>query len=287
MGAAELAVIGGSGLYQIEGLEDIEQVKVDTPYGDPSDVITIGTLEGTKVAFLPRHGVGHRISPSEIPVRANIYALKSLGVERIIAVNSCGSFKEEVKPGHLLIPDQIIDRTKGRSGTFFDGGIVAHVPFAEPFCGDLSEVLYKAARDLGATVHNGGTFIVMEGPQFSTKAESFLHKSWGASIIGMTAMPEARLAREAEMCYASIACVTDYDCWHQTHDSVTIEMVLATMFNNIDTAKQIIKAAAGRISGGRRCMCAEALKKSIVTRPDRIPVQKKKDLDIIIGKYIK
>ncbi len=287
MGTAELAVIGGSGLYQIEGLEDIEQVKVDTPFGDPSDAITIGTLEGKRIAFLPRHGMGHRISPSEIPVRANIYALKSLGVERIIAVNSCGSFKEEIKPGHLLIPDQIIDRTKGRPGTFFDGGIVAHVPLAEPFCGDLSEILYKSARDLGATVHKGGTFIVMEGPQFSTKAESFLHKSWGASIIGMTAMPEARLAREAEMCYGSIACITDHDCWHDTHEAVTIEMVLATMAKNIDHAKQIIKLAAGRIPSGRACDCAGALKYSIVTRPDRIPPQKKKDLDILISKYIK
>jgi len=287
MGTAELAVIGGSGLYQIEGLNDIEQVRVDTPFGDPSDVITIGTLEGKRIAFLPRHGMGHRISPSDIPVRANIYALKSLGVERIIAVNSCGSFKEEVKPGHLLIPDQIIDRTKGRPGTFFEGGIVAHVPLAEPFCGDLSEILYKSARDLGATVHKGGTFIVMEGPQFSTKAESFLHKSWGASVIGMTVSPEARLAREAEMCYGSIACVTDYDCWHDTHEAVTIEMVLATMAKNIDHAKQIIKLAAGRLTAGRACECASALKHSIVTRPDSIPPQKKKDLDILIGKYIK
>ena len=286
MSEVKLGVIGGSGLYKIEGLEDIEEVKVNTPYGEPSDAITVGTLEGARVAFLPRHGRGHRINPSEIPMRANIYALKSLGVERIIAINSCGSYKEEIAPGHLLIPDQIIDRTKGRPSTFFEGGIVAHVPFAEPFCAELSDVLYKAAQDVGATVHKGGTFVIMEGPQFSTKAESFLYKSWGASVIGMTAVPEAKLAREAEICYASVACVTDYDCWHETHEAVTIEMVLATMAGNINAAKQIIKIAAGRISGERKCMCASALENSIVSNPKLIPDKKKKDLELLIGKYI-
>jgi len=287
MSVTKLGVIGGSGLYQIEGLEDIEEINVSTPYGEASDAITVGTLEGARVAFLPRHGRGHRINPSEIPMRANIYALKSLGVERVIAVNSCGSFKKEIAPGHLLIPDQIIDRTKERLGTFFDGGIVAHVPFAEPFCLDLSDVLYKAAQDVGATVHKGGTFVVMEGPQFSTKAESFLHKSWGASVIGMTVIPEAKLAREAEICYASIACVTDYDCWHDTHEAVTIEMVLKTMGRNINTAKQIIKIVTSRISTDRECTCASALKNSIVTNPKVIPDQKKSDLELLIGKYIK
>jgi len=286
MSEAKLGVIGGSGLYQIEGLEDIEEVKVSTPYGDPSDAITVGTLEGTRVAFLPRHGRGHRINPSEIPVRANIYALKSLGVERIIAINSCGSYKEELAPGHLLIPDQIIDRTKGRPSTFFEGGIVAHVQFAEPFCADLSDVLYKAAQDVGAMVHKGGTFVVMEGPQFSTKAESLLHKSWGASVIGMTVSPEAKLAREAEICYASVACVTDYDCWHETLESVTIEMIIAVMGKNINAAKQIIKTAAGRILSERGCMCASALKSAIVTNPKVITPQKKHDLELLIGKYI-
>lgn len=286
MGEVKLGVIGGSGLYQIEGLENIEEVKVNTPFGEPSDAITVGTLEGTRVAFLPRHGRGHRINPSEIPVRANIYALKSLGVERIIAVNSCGSYKEELAPGHLLIPDQIIDRTKGRPSTFFEGGIVAHVQFAEPFCADLSDVLYKAAQDVGATVHKGGTFVVMEGPQFSTRAESLLHKSWGADLIGMTAAPEAKLAREAEICYASVACVTDYDCWHETLESVTIEMILAVMGKNISAAKQIIKIAAGRISGERNCMCASALQTAIVSNPKLIPEKKKKDLQLLIGKYI-
>jgi 5'-methylthioadenosine phosphorylase len=286
MSEVGLGVIGGSGLYQIEGLENIEEVNVNTPFGEPSDTITVGTLEGTRIAFLPRHGRGHRINPSEIPVRANIYALKSLGVQRIIAVNSCGSYKEEIVPGHLLIPDQIIDRTSGRPSTFFEGGIVAHVQFAEPFCFDLSDVLYEAARDVGATVHKGGTFVVMEGPQFSTKAESLLHKSWGASVIGMTAVPEAKLAREAEICYASVACVTDYDCWHQTHESVTIDMILAVMSKNINTAKQIIKTSAGRISEERDCMCASALKNSIVTNPKAITPQKKHDLELLIGKYI-
>ena len=287
MSVAKLGVIGGSGMYQIEGLKDIEEVEVSTPYGKPSDAFAVGTLEGLRVAFLPRHGRGHRVNPSEIPMRANIYALKSLGVERIIAVNSCGSFKEEIAPGHLLIPDQIIDRTKGRPGTFFDGGIVAHVPFAEPFCADLSDILYAAAQDAGATVHKGGTFVAMEGPQISTKAESFLHKSWGASVIGMTVSPEAKLAREAEICYASLACVTDYDCWHKTHEAVTIEMVLAIMAKNINAAKQIIKIAAGRVSGQRECTCASVLKNSIVTDSKSIPLQKKSDLELLIGKYIK
>jgi len=286
MSEIKLGVIGGSGLYKIEGLDDIEEVKVSTPYGDPSDAINVGTLEGVRVAFLPRHGRGHRINPAEIPVRANIYALKSLGVERIIAVNSCGSYKEEIAPGHLLIPDQIIDRTKGRPGTFFEGGIVAHVPFAEPFCAELSDLLYKAAQDVGATVHKGGTFVVMEGPQFSTKAESFLYKSWGASVIGMTVVPEAKLAREAEICYASVACVTDYDCWHETHEAVTIEMVLAIMAKNIDAAKQIIITAASRISSERGCICVSALQNSIVTNPKVITLQKKRDLELLIGKYI-
>ncbi|MBT3362322.1 MAG: S-methyl-5'-thioadenosine phosphorylase [Chloroflexi bacterium] len=287
MSEVKLGVIGGSGLYQIEGLTDIEELKVDTPFGQPSDVITVGTLEGARVAFLPRHGRGHTINPSEIPVKANIYALKSLGVERIIAINSCGSYKEEIAPGHLLIPDQIIDRTKGRPSTFFEGGIVAHVAFADPFCSDLSDVLYKAAQSTGTTVHKGGTFVVMEGPQFSTKAESYLHKAWGASVIGMTVVPEAKLAREAEICYASVACVTDYDCWHQTHESVTMDMILAVMGKNMSAAKQIIKTAASIISQSRDCSCASALENAIVTSPKAISETKKKELDLLIGKYAK
>lgn len=287
MAKAGLGVIGGSGLYQIDGIEEVEQVKINTPFGEPSDAITIGDLEGTRIAFLPRHGRGHRIGPSEIPVRANIYALKSLGVERIIAVNSAGSFKEEIKPGNLVIPDQIIDRTKSRAGTFFEDGIVAHVPFAEPFCPVLSSVLFKSAQQLGVGVHQGGVFIAMEGPSFSTKAESFLYKSWGASIIGMTVIPEAKLAREAEICYASITCVTDYDCWHDTHGNVTIEMVLHVMQKNVDAAKRVIKLAATYILHDRDCVCASALKNSIVTAPDQIPPKTKSDLALLIGKYIR
>lgn len=287
MAQAKLGVIGGSGLYQIEGMIEIEQVKVTTPYGKPSDAITIGDLGGTKIAFLPRHGQGHHINPSEIPARANIYAMKSLGVERIIAVNSAGSFKENVKPGEIIIPDQIIDRTKGRSNTFFEGGIVAHIPFAEPFCPDLSDLLYEAALKTGYVVHKGGIFIAMEGPAFSTKAESFMHKSWGASVIGMTVIPEAKLAREAEICYASITCVTDYDCWHETHDAVTIEVVLNIMRKNIDAAKSIIKLAASNISDKRQCICANALKNSIVTASNRIPQNVKSDLAILVSKYVK
>ena len=211
MSQAKIGVIGGSGLYDMEGMTDIEEVDISTPFGKPSDTIVIGRLEGVGIAFLPRHGKGHRIMPTEIPYRANIYALKSLGVEHIIAINSAGSFKKEIKPGDLLVPDQLIDRTKGRVSTFFEEGIVGHIPFADPFCPVLSQVIYKAAREVGATVHFKGTCVVMEGPAFSTRAESRLYRSWGADIIGMTALPEAKLAREAEICYAIIGCVTDND----------------------------------------------------------------------------
>ena len=239
------------------------------------------------IAFLPRHGKGHRISPTEVPSRANIYALKSLGVEHIIAINSCGSFKEEIKPGHLLIPDQIIDRTRNRVSTFFGDGIVAHIQFADPFCPVLSQILYQSAQEAGATVHKGGTFIAMEGPAFSTRAESRLYRSWGADIIGMTVLPEAKLAREAEICYASIACVTDYDSWHETNEPVSVEAILATMRQNIETAKKIIKLAVGRIPEVRDCDCASALKTAIVTAPELIPAEQKEKLDLLIGKYIR
>jgi len=283
---AKIAVIGGTGLYEIEGMTDVEEVQVKTPFGDPSDSIIIGTLEDTNIAFLPRHGRGHRISPSELPARANIYALKSLGVEWIIAINSCGSFKEELKPRELVIPDQVLDRTRNRISTFFQNGIVAHLPFAEPFCPVLSQILYKAAHEAGATVHKGGTFVAMEGPQFSTKAESRLYKAWGADIIGMTVLPEAKLAREAEICYATIACVTDYDSWHDALDPVKIEEILDILAKNIDRAKHIIKVAAGHIPKDRYCECVSALATAIVTAPELIPEQTKKDLDLLIGKYI-
>ena len=287
MAEAKIAVIGGSGLYQIEGMTTIEEVRPKTPFGEPSDAIIIGELEGKRIAFLPRHGRGHRVSPSEIPSRANIYALKSLGVEWIISVSAVGSLKEGIHPLDLVIPDQLIDRTRSRVNSFFEGGLVAHVTFADPFCPVLSNILYQAALDVGANVHQDGTYIAMEGPLFSTRAESNLYRSWGASIIGMTALPEAKLAREAEICYATLACTTDYDTWHETEESVTIEMALANLERNADTARRIIDIAAARIPQRRECGCAEALKDAIITAPEKIPERMKKDLDLLIGKYIK
>ena len=286
MPQAKIGVIGGTGLYDIEGLTDIEEVNIDTPFGKPSDAITIGRLEGVGIAFLPRHGRGHRISPTELPVRANIYALKSLGVEHIIAVSSAGSFKQEIKPGDLLIPDQIIDRTRNRVNSFFSDGIVTHIPFAEPFCPTLCQVLYESAKEAGASVHPKGTYVAMEGPAFSTRAESRLYRSWGADIIGMTALPEAKLAREAEICYAIIGCVTDYDSWQEKSEPITIDVILNVLRQNIDTAKKIIRLAVSRIPEERNCGCATALKTAIVTDPKLIPADQKKKLNLLISKYI-
>ena len=284
---AKIGVIGGTGLYDIEGMTSVEAVDVDTPFGSPSASISIGKLGGAGIAFLPRHGIGDHISPTGVPSRANIYAFKSLGVEHIISINSCGSFKEDIKPGHLLIPDQIIDRTQKRTNTFFGEGIVAHIQFADPFCPVLSKVLYEAAQETGAIVHQGGTFIAMEGPTFSTRAESRLYRAWDADVIGMTVLPEARLAREAEICYASIACVTDYDSWHETNETVTVEAILTTMRNNIDNARKTIKLAAGRAPSTRDCECANALGPALVTDPAVIPDEQKQKLDLLIGKYVK
>ncbi len=286
MPQAKIGVIGGTGLYDIDGLTDIEGVNIDTPFGKPSDSITIGRLGGVGIAFLPRHGKGHHISPTEVPSRANIYALKSLGVEHIIAINSSGSFKQEIKPGDLVIPDQLIDRTRNRVNTFFNQGIVAHIPFAEPFCPVLSQIIYQAAGEVSATVHQGGTFIAMEGPAFSTRAESRLYRWWGADIIGMTVLPEAKLAREAEICYASIACVTDYDSWIERSEPVTIDVILNRMCRYIETVKKIIKLAVARVPEQRSCECATALKTAIVTAPEVIPAEQKKKLDLLIGKYL-
>jgi 5'-methylthioadenosine phosphorylase len=284
---ASIAVIGGTGLEQIEGMTGTKSVVIDTPFGKPSDAITIGKLEGVNVAFLPRHGRGHRISPTELPTRANIYALKSLGVQHIIAVCSAGSFQQEIAPGHLLIPDQVIDRTRNRVSTFFTDGIVAHISFAHPFCRDLSKILYQSAKEAGATVHPKGTYVTMEGPAFSTRAESRLYKSWGADIIGMTALPEAKLAREAEICYAVIGCVTDYDSWWEPVEPVKVETILKTMRENIYTARRIIKLAVKKVSKKRDCECAHALAGAIVTDPAKIPAAQKKKLELLIGKYIK
>jgi 5'-methylthioadenosine phosphorylase len=286
MNEVKIGVIGGSGLYEIEGMTKVKKVRIRTPFGNPSDVITIGSLEGMRIAFLPRHGKGHHINPTELPVRANIYALKSLGVEWIISVSAVGSLKEEIHPLDLVIPDQLIDRTKSRVNTFFGRGLVVHVSFADPFCPVLSDILYQAAVDVGAKVHKGGTNLVMEGPSFSTKAESNLYRSWGASIIGMTALPEAKLAREAEICYATIACVTDYDTWHETEESVIIEVIIANLARSAATAKGIVRTAAARIPQNRECDCAQALKNAIITAPEKIPRQMKRDLRLLIKKYV-
>jgi len=287
MAEAKIGVIGGSGLYEMDGLTDIEEVAVKTPFGDPSDTIVVGSLEGKRIAFLPRHGKGHRISPTHLPVQANIYALKSLGVEWLISVSAVGSLKEEIQPLHLVIPDQLIDRTKSRVNSFFEEGIVVHATFADPFCPILSQILYEAAQTTRASVHKGGTYVAMEGPLFSTRAESNLYRSWGASVIGMTALPEAKLAREAEMCYATLACVTDYDCWHESEESVTIEMVFSNLLRNVATAKRILKRVVANIPEKRECSCATALQNAIITAPDRIPAQVKKELALLIGKYLR
>jgi len=271
----------------MEGLTGIEEVKENTPFGEPSDVIIIGELEGSRLAFLPRHGRGHRFSPTEVPVRANIFALKSLGVEWIISISAVGSLKEDIHPVDIVIPDQLIDRTKSRVNTFFCGGLVAHLSFADPYCPVLGEILYQSAIEVGATAHKGGTYVAMEGPLFSTKAESNLYRSWGADVIGMTALPEAKLAREAEICYAALACVTDYDTWHESEESVTIDVAIANLMKNVDTAKKIIAIAASRIPPQRQCECATALDRGIITAPELIPEQIKRDLAPIIGKYVK
>ncbi len=283
-----IGVIGGSGLYEIEGLTDIEEVRVETPFGEPSDAYITGILDGVKMVFLPRHGRGHRLLPSEVNYRANIYGMKMLGVERIISVSAVGSMKEEIVPGHIVIPDQFFDRTKGiRNSTFFGEGIVGHVAFADPVCGDLAQLVYDAAAEAGATVHKGGTYICIEGPNFSTRAESNIYRSWGVDIIGMTNIPEARLAREAEICYATVALATDYDCWHEDHDDVDIESILKIIHSNVAMARQIIKGAAGKVAQGRPCGCARALEFAIMTDHRLIPVQTKENLQPLIGKYLK
>lgn len=286
MPEAELAIIGGSGFYAMEGLADLQEHECETPFGAPSDKIALGEMKGVKVAFLARHGAGHRLLPGEVPSRANVFALKSLGVKRIISVNAVGSLREELAPRHLVIPDQLIDRTTSRPRTFFGAGLVAHVAFAEPFCRDLSLVLAQSARQAGATVHEGGTVVVIEGPQFSTKAESNLYRSWGAHLIGMTNSPEAKLAREAEICYASLACVTDYDVWLDRYDSVTAEMILDNFKFNISTAQKVVALAATRLPQDRSCPCSRALSDALVTPPALVPEELKRELQPIIGKYM-
>ncbi len=286
MPEARIAIIGGTGLEELEGLSRVEEVDLDTPFGKPSDVIVVGRLGQTPIAFLSRHGRGHRISPSELPARANIWALKSLGVERIVSISAVGSLKEEIEPLHLVAPDQLIDRTMGRPSTFFGDGVVAHVAFADPFCPVLRRVLVEGCRVAGATVHDGGAYVVMEGPQFSTRAESLLYRSWGASIIGMTALPEAKLAREAEICYATLACATDYDCWREGYESVSVELVVANLLKNVAVSKRVVQQVVPRIPRERTCPCATALKNAIVTDPGRISPSRKREFGLLIGKYL-
>ena len=284
-GQAEIAVIGGSGLYDIDGLASVERVDVDTPFGSPSDSIVLGDLGGVRVAFLPRHGRGHRFNPTHIPVRANIYALKTLGVKRVISVSAVGSLKEEFAPLDLVIPSQLIDRTRLRESTFFDEHMVVHIGIADPFCHDASQAIHRDAQVMGVSVHPGGTMVVMEGPAFSTRAESFMYRSWGADIIGMTALPEAKLAREAEMCYATLAWITDYDVWRANTEEVSVEAVVQNLLRNVATSKELLTRLAPSLAGPRQCSCGDALKDAIITAPENIPGDLKEKLAPIIGKY--
>jgi 5'-methylthioadenosine phosphorylase len=283
-----LGVIGGSGLYELPGLTDVDRVRVHTPFGDPSDEIVVGRLGDTRLAFLPRHGRGHRLLPSELPFRANVYALKTLGAGWIVAVSAVGSLQEQIAPGHVVVPDQFIDRTRGRTeeSTFFGRGVVAHVQFADPFCGALSKALARAARAQGATVHEGGAYVCMEGPHFSTRAESHLYRSWGTQVIGMTNLQEAKLAREAELCFATMALATDYDCWRTGHDDVAIGEILAVIAANVDLARRTVASIAGSLPDRAGCACHRALEHAIVTDRATIPEQTKRDLAPIAGKYL-
>jgi 5'-methylthioadenosine phosphorylase len=281
-----IGIIGGSGLYDMAELTDREERRVSTPFGEPSAPYVVGTLRGKRVAFLARHGAGHRLLPSELNFRANIFGLKTLGVEYILSASAVGSLKAEYKPLDLVIPDQFLDRTRGRISTFFGRGLVAHVGFAHPFCQRLSEIAFRSAQSAGANVHEGGTYVCMEGPQFSTLAESKLYRSWGMDIIGMTNLQEAKLAREAEICYTTIALVTDYDCWHPEHDQVTVEMIVANLTQNAKTAQQVIATAVGALPFERTCECASALEFAIITRPEVVPDGMKKELAPIVGKYM-
>lgn len=281
-----LAVIGGSGLYQIKGVSGIREVRVKTPFGSPSDAIITGTLAGIRIAFLPRHSRGHKLTPGEVPGRANIWALKSLGVERIVSVSAVGSLREDLAPRHFVFPDQLADETKNRPSTFFGRGVVAHVAFAHPFCEDMSALLHGTARGLGITAHKGGTYICMEGPLFSTKAESLMHRQLGYSVIGMTAIPEAKLAREAEICYAPMALVTDYDCWKED-DHVSTEKVVSHLMANVENAQRLLAEALPRLASlPRACPCASALKGAVFTAPAAMNPRTKKTLMPLIGKYL-
>ena len=290
MAQAQIGIIGGSGLYKMDALKDVEEVQIDTPFGSPSDALILGTLEGTRVAFLARHGRSHTLLPSELPFRANIYAMKQLGVEYLVSASAVGSLKEEAKPLDMVVPDQFIDRTKNRVSTFFGEGIVAHIAFGDPVCNQLAGVLTEAIASLdlpAVTLHRGGTYVCMEGPAFSTKAESRLYRSWGATVIGMTNLPEAKLAREAEIAYATLALVTDYDCWHPDHDSVTVDMVIDNLLRNAVNAQKVIQETVRRISENPQPSDAHsALKYAILTRLDQAPAATKEKLNLLLRKYL-
>ena len=284
---ADIGIIGGSGLYEMKGLEEVREVAVETPFGPPSDHLVLGRLEGQTVAFLPRHARGHRILPHELDFQANVFAMKRLGVRWILSVSAVGSLKERYAPLHMVIPDQLVDRTTKRASTFFGRGLVAHVAFAHPFCPGLSGVMAEACAEASVTHHVGGTYICIEGPQFSTRAESELYRSWGMDVIGMTNVPEARLAREAEICYATLAMVTDYDCWHPEHDSVTAEQIIANLVRNGEAAKAVLRAAVRRLPIARECECENALRFALVTAPDLVPEKVKRELEPIVGRYMR
>src|SRR6187401_1212033 len=287
MEQVKIGIIGGSGLYDMAEVTDRKEVTVETPFGPPSGPYVLGTLRGQRVAFLARHGAGHRLLPSELNFRANIFGMKLLGVDYILSASAVGSLREEYKPLDIAIPDQFIDRTKGRISTFFGRGLAAHVGFAHPFCKVLSEVAYESGLSAGATVHKGGTYVCMEGPQFSTLAESNLYRSWGASIIGMTNLQEAKLAREAEICYSTLALVTDYDCWHPDHDSVTIDMIIGYLTANVKMAQEVIAKVVERLDVSHRDPAHSALRSAILTHAEAIPEKVKRDLEPLIGKYVK
>jgi 5'-methylthioadenosine phosphorylase len=283
---AEIGIIGGSGLYSMPGLTDTREQSVSTPYGDPSDSFILGILEGRKVAFLARHGRGHRLLPSELNFRANIYAMKQLGVERIVSVSAVGSLKEEHKPTDFVIPDQFIDRTYLRTSTFFGEGVVGHVAFGDPVCATVAAAASEACKTAGVTAKLGGTYVCMEGPQFSTKAESNLYRSWNADVVGMTNLQEAKLAREAEICYSTVAMVTDYDCWHPNHDSVTVDQIVAVLHQNADNAAKVVRATVASLPKARTCPCVDAAKYAILTQRDAIPAAAKERLKLLFGKYL-
>ena len=284
---AKIGIIGGSGVYKIEGLKKLKEVKVKTPFGKPSDVYRCGELNGVEVIFLPRHGSRHTISPTESNYRANIFGMKKLGAERLISISACGSLKKELKPLDFVLPNQFVDRTNsGREMTFFEGGIVAHISFADPICNQMAQKIYEAAKKLNMKIHLGGTYLNMEGPAFSTRAESNLYRSWGMDIIGMTNMAEARLAREAEMCFVTLAAITDYDCWYESEESVTLEMVINNLAKNTDNAKRLLRECITSVAQMERCSCHEALKYAIVTPKEAIAPALKKKLALIIGKYM-